>query len=58
MLYATVSQGQPGQKQVTPIFASSDPEIVDRVVRAIADVLVQAAHHGIDESRESTETNR
>ena len=48
MLYATVSRGAPGQRHVTPILATSNPQIVQRCVRAFADVLLDDATGQVD----------
>ena len=38
--YVTVSRGAPGERHVTPVVASSDPEIVRKVLEVMARTLI------------------
>ena len=39
-MYVTVSRGAPGEREVVPILASTDPQILRKVIRVFADVLI------------------
>lgn len=47
-MYVTVSRGAPGQREVVPILASTDPEIVRKVVSVFAEVLIGDAQSAVD----------